>query len=85
MKTSVLDQMPQEFSSAVRQSNMSEGHDMLMVPNLDKHMFVRVLEDRGTMDLDPDGYAPTFCPYLIDALSDKDRFLPKCTLKAQHI
>jgi hypothetical protein len=60
MKTSMLDQMPPEFSSAVRQSNMSEGNDMLMVPNLDKHVFVRVLEDRGTIDLDPDGCVHIF-------------------------
>lgn len=55
LKDAVLAHMPEEFNSLVRQSNVSEGHDMLSAPNLDAHVFVRVLEDRGAVNLDPEG------------------------------
>ncbi|EIE19067.1 GINS complex, Sld5 component [Coccomyxa subellipsoidea C-169] len=55
LKDAVLSHLPEEFNSLVRQSNVSEGHDMLSAPNLDAHAFVRVLEDRGAVNLDPEG------------------------------
>jgi hypothetical protein len=55
LKDAVLAHMPEEFNSLVRQSNVSEGHDMLSAPNLEAHVFVRVLEDRGAVNLDPEG------------------------------
>ncbi len=56
----MLSHLPEEFNSLVRQSNVSEGHDMLSAPNLDAHVFVRVLEDRGAVNLDPEGCARHF-------------------------
>ncbi len=61
LKAGVLEGLPPEFASLVQQSNASEGHDMLSAPDLDRHVFVRVLEDRGAVDLDPDGSAHNHC------------------------
>ncbi|CAL8464662.1 g4197 [Coccomyxa elongata] len=55
LKDAVTAHLPEEFNSLVRQSNVSEGHDMLSAPDLDAHVFVRVLEDRGAINLDPEG------------------------------
>ena len=57
LKDAVTAHLPEEFNSLVRQSNVSEGHDMLSAPDLDAHVFVRVLEDRGAITLDPEGCA----------------------------
>ncbi len=57
LKDAVTAHLPEEFNSLVRQSNVSEGHDMLSAPDLDAHVFVRVLEDRGAINLDPEGCA----------------------------
>lgn len=55
LKEAVLAHMPEEFGSIVKQSNVSEGNDMLSAPDLDAHVFARVLEDRGAIELDPEG------------------------------
>ena len=55
MRDNILKAFPPEFQGATRQSNVSEGYDMMTKPDLDKHVFMRVLEDRGAVELDADG------------------------------
>ena len=57
LKTNVLEGMPAEFASLVQQSNATEGHDMMSAPDLDRHVFMHVLDDRGAVELDPEGCA----------------------------
>lgn len=52
--------LPPEFRATTKQSNVSETYDMMTRPDLDKHVFMRVLEDRGAVELDADGWA---CPH----------------------
>jgi hypothetical protein len=55
LKDNVLKGLPHAFKDLVKQSNTSEGHDMMTMPELDKHVFVEVLDDRGTVELDDSG------------------------------
>ena len=45
----------QGFRDIVKQSLMSSGGDMMPTPDLEKHVFCRVLSDRGTVELNVDG------------------------------
>ena len=57
MRDNILKAFPVEFQGATRQSNVSESYDMMTRPDLDKHVFMRVLEDRGAVELDAEGCA----------------------------
>ena len=57
MRDNILKAFPAEFQGATRQSNVSESYDMMTRPDLDKHVFMRVLEDRGAVELDAEGCA----------------------------
>lgn len=43
------------FSSLVRQASAHPGKDMVPAPDMDRHVFCRVLEDRGNVTVDEDG------------------------------
>lgn len=43
------------FSSLVRQASAHPGKDMVPAPDLDRHVFCRVLEDRGNVTVDEEG------------------------------
>ena len=60
MRDTILKDFPPEFRATTKQSNVSETYDMMTRPDLDKHVFMRVLEDRGAVELDADGWA---CPH----------------------
>lgn len=63
VKNAVLQHMPENYGSLLRQSNSSgEGRDMMPVPNLDAYVFVRVLADCGQVALDPKECAPATLP-----------------------
>lgn len=55
MRDNILKDFPPEFRATTKQSNVSESYDMMTRPNLDKHVFLRVLEDRGAVELDAEG------------------------------
>jgi len=55
MRDNILKDFPPEFRATTKQSNVSETYDMMTRPNMDKHVFMRVLEDRGDIELDADG------------------------------
>ena len=57
MRDNILKDFPPEFRATTKQSNVSETYDMMTRPNMDKYVFMRVLEDRGAVELDADGYA----------------------------
>ena len=61
LRESVLLQLPESFASCVQQSSASEGRDMMPTPALDTHVFLRVLEDRGTVQLDETGWVTSIC------------------------
>ena len=60
MRDNILKAFPAEFQGATRQSNVSESYDMMTRPDLDKHIFMRVLEDRGAVELDAEGCVSLF-------------------------
>jgi hypothetical protein len=60
MRDTILKDFPPEFRATTKQSNVSETYDIMTRPDLDKHVFMRVLEDRGAVELDADGWA---CPH----------------------
>lgn len=63
VKNAVLQHMPENYGSLLRQSNSSgEGRDMMPVPNLDAYVFVRVLADCGQVALDPKECASRYLP-----------------------
>ena len=49
--------MPQDFTGLLRQSSVSDANDTLARPKLDAHVFCRVLEDQGNVEVDDNGYA----------------------------
>ena len=52
---SVLGQLPERYTSMLQQIEEEETEfDMVPEPNLDKHVFCRVKEDRGDFIIDPD-------------------------------
>ena len=53
LKTSCLDQLPDNLQSLVKShSALSEGNDLISAPNLDCHVFCSVLDDVGNVALD---------------------------------
>ncbi|KAK9809391.1 hypothetical protein WJX73_001412 [Symbiochloris irregularis] len=55
MKENILKNLPPGFDQLVRQSNADPTKDTMPAPDLDRHVFCRVLEDRGTVELDQQG------------------------------
>ena len=55
MRDNILKDFPPEFRATTKQSNVSETYDMMTRPDMDKYVFMRVLEDRGAVELDADG------------------------------
>ena len=55
MRENILGRLPEGFQELTQQSEASAPNDTFPQPNLDKHVFCRVLEDRGTVDLGNDG------------------------------
>ena len=57
MRENVLEQLPDGFQDLTQQSETGTAKDTFPQPQLDRHIFCRVLEDRGTVDLGNDGCA----------------------------
>ena len=55
MRENVLGQLPEGFQELTQQSEAGAPKDTFPGPNLDRHIFCRVLEDRGTVNLGNDG------------------------------
>lgn len=55
-KETILNQMPDGFKDIAKQSAGSVRGDMIPVPDLDKHVFCRVLADRGYVEMNNAGY-----------------------------
>ncbi|KAK9838765.1 hypothetical protein WJX74_002924 [Apatococcus lobatus] len=55
ISTNVLSAMPQDFKGLLRQSSVSDANDTLARPNLDTHVFCKVLEDQGNVEVDDNG------------------------------
>lgn len=53
--SSVTGQMPENFDSLLKQSDASSTNDMIAEPNFDSHVFCRIREDVGTVELDSSG------------------------------
>lgn len=60
MKAAAANHLPDAFSSLVRQASAHPGKDMVPAPNLDRHVFCRVLEDRGNVTVDEEGNVAEF-------------------------
>ncbi|KAL6785440.1 hypothetical protein ACKKBG_A00255 [Auxenochlorella protothecoides x Auxenochlorella symbiontica] len=60
LKMAVGRQLPEAFSSLVRQAAAHPEKDMVPRPDLDKHVFCRVLEDRGQVPVDDAGNTAQF-------------------------
>ncbi|KAL3136803.1 hypothetical protein ABBQ38_005515 [Trebouxia sp. C0009 RCD-2024] len=54
-KETILNQMPDGFKDIAKQSAGSVRGDMIPVPDLDKHVFCRVLADRGYVEMNNAG------------------------------
>ena len=59
MRENVLEQLPDGFQDLTQQYETGPAKDTFPQPHLDRHVFCRVLEDRGTVDLGNDGCAPS--------------------------
>lgn len=55
-KETILNQMPDGFKDIAKQSAGSVRGDMIPVPDQDKHVFCRVLADRGYVEMNNSGY-----------------------------
>lgn len=62
MRDNILKDFPPEFRATTKQSNVSETYDMMTRPDMDKYVFMRVLEDRGAVELDAEGWAAFLMP-----------------------
>jgi hypothetical protein len=58
LKTLAANQLPEAFNSIVRSAGANSQKDLVPTPNLDKHVFCRVLEDRGHVTVDEEGWVP---------------------------
>ena len=52
MRENLLLHLPEGYEDLTQQSSSGTRKDTFPRPNLDKHVFCKVLEDRGTVDLD---------------------------------
>ena len=50
-----LQYLPAGYKELVKQGPSSVGRDMMPAPNLQEHVFCRVLSDKGTVELSDDG------------------------------
>ncbi len=57
LREAVMQHLPPNFSSLLRQSSSSAERDIMPAPALDAHVFVQVLADCGEVELDPSGRA----------------------------
>lgn len=55
MKDNVLSKMPIGYEQLVKQHRNSTEKDTMPMPDLNHHVFCKVLEDRGTVELDEEG------------------------------
>lgn len=55
-KETILTHMPDGFKDIAKQSAGSVRGDMIPVPDQDKHVFCRVLADRGYVEMNSAGY-----------------------------
>jgi GINS complex subunit 4 len=55
LKQSVARHLPEAFSSLVRQASAHPSKDMVPAPHVDRHVFCRVMEDRGEVEVDEEG------------------------------
>ncbi|PSC76212.1 DNA replication complex GINS SLD5 [Micractinium conductrix] len=60
MKAAAANHLPEAFSSLVRQAAAHAEKDMVPAPDLDRHVFCRVLEDRGNVTVDEEGNVAEF-------------------------
>ena len=54
-KELVLKHLPASFTNFVKESDSSASKDMVTEPDLETHVFCRVLEDQGLVELDDSG------------------------------
>lgn len=57
LRDAVAQALPDSFSSLVRQTSADTAKDMLTPPDLNRHIFCRVLRDLGSVQLDDKGCA----------------------------
>ena len=55
LRSAVTKHLAPEFRSATKQSEHLDEKDMIQRPDLDQHVFCRVLEDYGDLSLDDAG------------------------------
>ena len=55
LRSAVTKHLAPEFRSVTKQSDHIDEKDMIQRPDLDKHVFCRVLEDYGDLALDDSG------------------------------
>ena len=55
-KETILNLMPEGFKDIAKQSAGSVWGDMIPVPDQDKHVFCRVLADRGYVEMNNAGW-----------------------------
>ena len=55
-KETILNHMPDGFKDIAKQSAGSVRGDMIPLPDQDKHVFCRVLADRGYVEMNAAGY-----------------------------
>lgn len=65
-KETILNHMPDGFKDIAKQSAGSVRGDMIPVPDQDKHVFCRVLADRGYVEMNNSGYAVCTCSIQAD-------------------
>lgn len=55
-KNTILRMLPEAFRDIAKQSAGSAHGDMIPAPDQDKHVFCRVLADRGFVEMNASGY-----------------------------
>lgn len=55
LKTAAANHLPEAFNSLVRSAGAASHKDLVPTFNLDRHVFCRVLEDRGHVTVDDEG------------------------------
>ena len=56
LKSTAANHLPEAFASIVRSAGASAAKDLVPAPCLDRHVFCRVLEDRGHVTVDEEGW-----------------------------
>lgn len=60
-KNTILRMLPEAFRDIAKQSAGSAHGDMIPAPDQDKHVFCRVLADRGFVEMNASGYVFQHC------------------------